>query len=388
MNSTLKILLGLAALFLLLAAVYWIYLWYQGKFAPSQQDKGSVSEGHAVAYLAGGCFWCTEHDFEMVKGVYKVTSGYMGGNVDHPSYVQVSGGTTGHREMIKVEYNPNMVSYRRLVLELLRETDPTDAGGSFYDRGLQYTSAVFYQTDEEKQMAEQAIADVTERGVFDKPIVTSVIPAGTFWVAEDYHQEYAKKNPLQYAYYRNASGRDAFIEKYWGNGTYDDLFTKDVGIADEKWASYVKPSSEELQKLLTPMEFKVTQQEGTEPPFDNAYWNNHDDGIYVDIVSGEPLFSSTDKYDSGTGWPSFLKPINPDVVTEHADYKLILPRTEIRSRYADSHLGHIILDGPKSNDYVRYCMNSASLKFIPKAEMESLGYGQYLSLFDKKSVAK
>jgi len=382
----------------LIPILVWSFGWYQGKVSPSEEDMSEVMAGEAVAYFAGGCFWCTESDFEKLGGVASAVSGYMGGDVDSPSYVQVSGGGSGHREVVKVTYNPNEVSYRRLALDLLKHTDPTDDGGSFYDRGHQYTSALYYQTEEEKSIAEAVVVEVDALGVFEKPIVTSVEPARTFWIAEDYHQDYYKKNPRQYQYYRTGSGRDAFIQSAWGDGMHDDLFMEEMmddmhdemldgdtlGMGDmgKSWMTFQKPSETTLRNTLTDLQYYVTQKEGTETPFKNEYWDNHEDGVYVDVVSGEPLFSSTDKYDSGTGWPSFLKPLDYSFVTEHKDYKLFIPRTEIRSTYADSHLGHIILDGPIENDKIRYCMNSASLRFVLKKDLESEGLGEYLNLFN------
>jgi len=378
LKNALKIMLLIVVVF----SLSWISNWYDGKVSPSIEDVSSGNVDIAVAYVAGGCFWCTESDFEKLEGVSKAVSGYMGGEVENPSYNMVVQGNTGHREMVKVYYDPNIITYRRLVLELLRETDPTDPGGSFYDRGYQYTSAIYYLTESERQIAEDVIAEVESRNIFDKPIVTAVEPAGIFWIAEDYHQDFSKDSTIRYNVYRKGSGRDAFIRSIWGSGEYDDLFEDTDLDYDNKWANYQKPEDDKLKEILTPLQYKITQKEGTEKPFDNEYWNNHDEGIYVDIVSGEPLFSSTDKFDSGTGWPSFLKPININFVTEHDDYKLIVKRTEIRSKYADSHLGHIILDGPESNDYIRYCMNSAALKFIPKDELENEGLEEYLYLFE------
>ncbi len=334
-----------------------------------------------MGYFAGGCFWCVESDFEKMDGVSEAVSGYMGGDVEHPSYKQVSGGTSGHREIVKVIYDPEQVTYRDLVLNLLSHTDPTDAGGSFYDRGHQYTSAIYYSSENENEIARAVIAELEQAHVFEDPIVTGVEPVGDFWVAEDYHQDYYLNNSLRYNYYRKGSGRDDFIESVWGDGSYDELLGI-IHLDNSAWKDFIKPSDEALRSILTSLQYDVTQEEGTERPFDNEYWDNHEDGIYVDIVSGEPLFSSTDKFDSGTGWPSFLKPIDYDFVTEKKDYKLLIPRTEIRSAYADSHLGHIILDGPVDNDKIRYCMNSAAMRFIPVDQMEENSLGDFLYLFD------
>ncbi|MFC1721204.1 peptide-methionine (R)-S-oxide reductase MsrB [Patescibacteria group bacterium] len=369
---------------ILILSVLWGYSWYQGKTAPGDIDTSHIASGEAVAYVAGGCFWCVESDYEKLPAVMEAVSGYMGGSVQNPSYKQVASGNTTHRESVKVIYDPSKITYNDLVLHLLQHSDPTDSSGSFYDRGHQYTSAIYYQTDEEKQIAEQLVDLIEEKGVFEKPIATSIEPAGDFWLAEEYHQNYYKKNPLQYKYYRNGSGRDDFIESVWGSGEYDDLFKKNEIITTNinNWKNFQKPSDAELKDILDPLQYKVTQHEGTETPFQNEYWDNHEEGIYVDIVSGEPLFSSTDKFDSGTGWPSFLKPIDKDFVIEKQDYKLIIPRTEIRSKYADSHLGHIILDGPEENDKIRYCMNSAALRFVSKEDMEKGGYAKFLYLFE------
>ncbi len=375
-----KTILILFSVLLVIFGLSVFYNWYKGQTAQSVLDTSSVTNGDKVAYFAGGCFWCTESDFEKLVGVDDVVSGYMGGNVDSPAYEEVASGTTGHRESVKVVYNPNRVSYRSLVLNLLSHTDPTDAGGTFFDRGKQYTTAVYYQTEEEKNIAESVIKELTDRKIFNKPIVTSVEPAGKFWIAEDYHQDFYKKNPVRYNYYRTGSGRDAFIESVWGNGKNNDLFDEGMNMAF--WKNYVKPGDDVLKQILTPIQYEVTQQDGTEVAFDNEYWNNHEEGIYVDILSGEPLFSSTDKFESGTGWPSFLKPIDKNFVKERPDYKLIVPRTEVRSIYSDSHLGHIILDGPASNNNIRYCMNSAALRFVPKDEMQKDGYGDFLYLFE------
>ena len=240
----------------------------------------------------------------------------------------------------------------------------------------------------EKEEIEALIKDVDAHGPYEKPLAIEVLPRPVFWPAEEYHQDYYKKglSSVKYQYYRAASGRDAFIEKNWGEDTGPNLPWREVetakagGIAS--WQMFSKPSDAELRARLTEMQYKVTQKEGTEPAFENEYWDNTEEGIYVDVVSGEPLFSSTHKFDSGTGWPSFTQPIEPSMVTEHIDYKLILPRTEIRSAVADSHLGHVFNDAPEELGGVRYCMNSAALRFVPKERMEAEGYGAYLSLFD------
>ncbi len=365
-----------------------VYAWHQNRKSnhSARMTDVKIYDKYAVATFSGGCFWCSESDFEKTDGVVEVVSGYVGGTTENPSYKEVSDGKTGHREAIQVYYDPTRVSYEQLLEVFWRHIDPTDGTGQFNDRGEQYTSAVYYHNDEQKIIAEKSKKDLESSKKFDQPITTVIKQSMRFFVAEDYHQDYYKKNKNAYEFYRSRSGRDDYIARVWGDTLYAAqkhhtcTIKNGVSICDE--SSFKKQTNMELKKRLSDVQYSVTQNGATEKPFDNAYWDNKEEGIYVDIVSGEPLFSSKDQYDSGTGWPSFVKPIGNDVVVEKMDYGLHLPRIEVLSKKANSHLGHVFNDGPADRGGRRYCMNSAALRFIQKAEMEKEGYSAYNFLFE------
>jgi peptide methionine sulfoxide reductase msrA/msrB len=364
-----------------------VWVWNQAGDAQGKVDQETVKEPAdvRVATFAGGCFWCTEADFEKAPGVVKVISGYAGGQKKNPTYEEVSSGTTGHVEAVQVYYDPSKVTYQQLLDYFWRHIDPTDGGGQFVDRGAQYRGVIFYQDEEQMRLAEKSKEALDHSGRFKKPVVTDIVKFTNFYPAEEYHQDYYKKNPLRYRYYRHGSGRDQFLAKVWGNEKEVSM-EKVEGMAMAAGATkrmYSKPDDATLKKMLTPLQYEVTQKEGTERPFHNEYWNNHREGIYVDIVSGEPLFSSQDKFESGTGWPSFTKPLEPGNIVEKEDRGFFMTRTEVRSKLGHSHLGHVFPDGPAPTG-LRYCMNSASLRFIPKEDLEKEGYGKYLDLFVMK----
>lgn len=316
---------------------------------------------HQLATFAGGCFWCMVSPFEEMPGIIKVVSGYTGGHKENPTYQEVCSETTGHYEAVQITYESTLFPYEKLLQLYWSQIDPTDPGGQFHDRGSSYRTAIFYHNEEQEEKAQLSKDELEKSGRFAKPIVTQILPASVFYAAEEYHQGYHKKNPLHYKGYRKGSGREDFIEDNWQQ----------------------KKDAKKLKEELTSLQYEVTQNNGTEPAFNNEFWDHKEEGLYVDIVSGEPLFSSLEKFDSGCGWPSFTKPLHSNQVKEKSDYTHFMVRTEVRSKGGDSHLGHVFNDGP-GPEGLRYCINSAALRFIPKADLEKEGYGEYLSVFRKR----
>lgn len=320
----------------------------------------SLTTNYQKATFAGGCFWCMVHPFDQQPGIVEVISGYTGGTIENPTYRQVCSNTTGHLEAVQITFDPDLMSYEQLVNIFWQQIDPTDPGGQFNDRGESYQTAIFYHNEQQHEIAKKSKEALEDSGKFSKPIVTKIIPAKPFYKAEEEHQDYYKKQPVHYGLYRKGSGREDFINNNW----------------------QPKIDKSTLKQRLTPIQYAVTQENGTERPFDNEYWDLDEEGIYVDIVSGEVLFSSRDKYDAQCGWPSFTKPINNQQLVEKVDTTHGMIRTEIRSKEADSHLGHVFNDGPIEHGGLRYCMNSAAMRFIPKIKMKEEGYQSFLYLFE------
>lgn len=337
-----------------------------------QEEPMMNNDNLHTIYLAGGCFWGIEAYMKKLPGVRDTDAGYANGNTENPTYEQVCYDNTGHAETVKVVYDPALISTEQLLDGFFKVVDPTSINRQGNDRGSQYRSGIYYVDEADKAIAESAAARQKEN--YKDPVVTEILPLNQFYLAEDYHQDYLDKNPGGYCHI-NLNAADEFIGEE-GLGMSDDL---SVLIRPE---DYPVPDDQVLKEKLTDIQYQVTQNNDTERPYTNEYAATFDKGIYVDVVTGEPLFSSEDKFESGCGWPSFSKPIIPEVVTEHTDTSFNMKRTEVRSRAGDTHLGHVFDDGPKDLGGLRYCINSASIRFIPFDDLETEGYGYLKPLFD------
>ncbi len=321
-------------------------------------EKKPNASGLRDIYFAGGCFWGVEEYFSRIPGVSDVTVGYANGKKDNPTYQEVCSGNTGHAETVHITYDPARVSLQTLARQFFKIIDPTSVNRQGNDRGTQYRTGMYYVAEADRLIL-QAVMDAEQKR-HKAPLAVELQPLGKYWLAEEYHQDYLKKNPGGYCHI--------------DFGSLKDLPQEPATLVDP--GKYSKPGDAALKKLLTPEEYDVTQRAGTERAFTGKFWNHHEPGIYVDIVTGEPLFSSADKFDSGCGWPSFTKPVAPAVLKEHEDTSLGMMRTEVRSRVGNSHLGHVFDDGPRDRGGLRYCINSAAIRFVPYDEMEKQGYGE------------
>lgn len=335
-----------------------------GGFLPDNPNRGvAYSTGDLrTIYLAGGCFWGVEAFLARIYGVADAVSGYANGNTKRPTYEDVSYKNSGHAETVMVKYDPAKVSLEELLRRYLRIIDPTSLNKQGYDEGVQYRTGIYYTEEGDKAVIEKVLRE--EQGRYSRPVVVEALPLRNFYRAEEMHQNYLEKQMDGYCH----------VDFSELSGDREAIFV-DPSL-------YQKPEDAILRQRLTALQYAVTQRNFTEAPYTSEYDKLQAAGLYVDIVTGEPLFSSGDKFESGTGWPSFVKPVSPEVVVEKADHSYGMDRTEVRSRVGDSHLGHVFADGPRERGSLRYCINGAALRFIPVAELEAAGYGGFRALFE------
>ena len=351
--------------------------------ASTDKAKGAKHMNEKTIYLAGGCFWGLEAYFERIGGVTDAVSGYANGKTRNPRYEDVVKGDSGHAETVKVTYDPERISLSEILQYYFRVIDPTSLNKQGNDIGSQYRTGVYYTDPAERAIVTQALA--AEQKKHRQPLVVENQPLSAFYAAEEYHQDYLAKNPNGYCHI-DIRQADVPLEKPAAGETPPVALDKEGNPVIDP-GKYHKPDDAALRRTLSATQYDVTQKSATEHAFSHEYDHLFEPGIYVDIVSGEPLFSSADKYNSGCGWPSFTRPISKAVVTEHEDTSYNMRRIEVRSRVADAHLGHVFPDGPRDKGGLRYCINGASLRFIPLAQMQASGYGDLVE-FIKNGEAK
>lgn len=345
----------------------------QTKNTGGKMQEVKTMEKQKEIYLAGGCFWGTEHFMKQIRGVETTQTGYANSTVEHPAYQQVCSGRTGAAEAVKVVYDPQQVGLPLLLGLYFKTIDPTSHNRQGNDRGTQYRTGIYYTDSSDRAVIDKALNELA--GQYSRPLAIEVKPLTNFYPAEGYHQDYLDKNPGGYCH---------IDPSLFEMARKANASTPRTDKPSPPKTLYHRPDDATLKKILSDEQYAVTQKNATEPPFRNAYWDEHRKGIYVDITTGEPLFVSTDKFDSGCGWPSFSKPIGENLIEERTDTSHAMHRVEVRSKTGNAHLGHVFPDGPKDKGGLRYCINSASLRFIPEDRMAAEGYGDYLPLLEEK----